>query len=74
MYVVTWVTSPGRPHETPPHPQVIDPWGEVVARFDDPQATGVITADIDLGLMTRMREKMPIREHRAKGRRLYLGE
>lgn len=54
--------------------QVIDPWGEMVARFEDPLATGVITADIDLGLMRRVREKMPIQEHRARGRRLYLGE
>jgi predicted amidohydrolase len=53
--------------------QVVDPWGEVVARFEDPLATGVITADVDPALIDRVRAKMPIREHRAAGRRRYLG-
>ncbi|KAI8464753.1 MAG: carbon-nitrogen hydrolase [Monoraphidium minutum] len=56
------------------HSLVIDPWGDVVARFEpDPLATGIITADIDLGLLRRVREKMPIQEHRLTGRRHYLG-
>lgn len=30
------------------HAVVIDPWGRVVAALDDPLATGIATADIDL--------------------------
>lgn len=55
------------------HSLVIDPWGEVIGRFSDPLSTGVITADIDLLVMDQVREKMPIREHRLRGRRQYLG-
>jgi predicted amidohydrolase len=53
--------------------QVIDPWGEIIARFPDLGDTGVITADIDLAVLERVRGKMPIREHRARGQRQYLG-
>ena len=64
-----------RRHPTPNSDprQVIDPWGEIIARFDDLGATGIITADIDLSVLQRVRGKMPIREHRATGRRQYLG-
>ena len=54
--------------------QIINPWGEVVARLPDPSATGIAVADVDLGALRRVREKMPIREHRLRGRAQYLGE
>ncbi|GBF91685.1 nitrilase [Raphidocelis subcapitata] len=52
---------------------VINPWGEIIARFEDKDATGLITADIDLDDLERVREKMPIQAHRARGRAQYLG-
>lgn len=30
------------------HAVIIDPWGRVVAELDDPHATGIATAHIDL--------------------------
>ena len=50
------------------HALIIDPWGTVVARLADPEATGVAVADIDAGLLARVRAKMPMREHRLAGR------
>lgn len=51
----------------------MNPWGEIIARFADKDATGLITADIDLADLARVREKMPIQAHRARGRSQYLG-
>lgn len=53
------------------HSLIIDPWGEVVARLDDPHATGIAVAEIDLQKLAAVRVKMPIREHRQKGRSAY---
>ncbi|CAG9463650.1 unnamed protein product [Pedinophyceae sp. YPF-701] len=50
------------------HSMVVDPWGEVVAKLDDPDATGIAVAEIDLEKMARIRERMPIAAHRAAGR------
>ena len=50
------------------HSLIVDPWGEVVGRLDDPLATGIAVADIDLARLRSIRERMPVAEHRALGR------
>jgi predicted amidohydrolase len=47
------------------HALVVDPWGEVVGRLEDPQATGVALARIDLGALREVRRRMPVAAHRA---------
>lgn len=42
---------------------IIDPWGTVLASLDGDEP-GVVTAEIDLGMITELRAKMPIGEHR----------
>jgi len=42
---------------------IIDPWGTVLASLDGDEA-GVITAEIDLGMIADVRAKMPIGVHR----------
>ena len=43
------------------HTSVIDPWGRVVASLA--RGTGVVLAEIDLGLVTRTRREMPCLDH-----------
>ncbi|KAL4458854.1 hypothetical protein ABPG75_013719 [Micractinium tetrahymenae] len=50
------------------HSLIIDPWGEVVARLDDPLAVGIAVAEIDLQKLAGIRQRMPVAEHRALGR------
>lgn len=50
------------------HSLIIDPWGRVIARQDDPMATGIVTAPIDLDYLTSVRQRMPISQHRQQGR------
>lgn len=50
------------------HSLIIDPWGEVVGRLQDPLATGIAVADVDLGLLQQIRCRMPVAEHRRLGR------
>lgn len=47
---------------------IVDPWGEVVGRLEDPIATGIAVADIDLGKLASIRARMPVAEHRLLGR------
>ncbi|EFJ42479.1 hypothetical protein VOLCADRAFT_66991 [Volvox carteri f. nagariensis] len=54
------------------HALVVDPWGTVVARLSDPRVTGIAVADVDLGHLGRVREKMPCQLHREKGRTAYI--
>ncbi|MDB9724522.1 carbon-nitrogen hydrolase family protein [bacterium] len=42
---------------------IIDPWGTVLASLDGDES-GVVTAEIDLGMIAELRAKMPIGEHR----------
>eukprot|EP00878_Enallax_costatus_P020752 GHUV01021944.1.p1 GENE.GHUV01021944.1~~GHUV01021944.1.p1 ORF type:complete len:139 (+),score=34.46 GHUV01021944.1:322-738(+) len=56
------------------HSLIIDPWGTVIARLEDPQQTGIAVADIDLDKLDAVRQKMPIQQHRAKGRELLKGQ
>jgi predicted amidohydrolase len=52
------------------HSLVVDPWGQVVGRLEDPLATGLAVVDIDLGQLQGIRARMPVAEHRAHGRGL----
>ncbi len=50
------------------HSIIIDPWGEVVGKLDDPLATGIATADIDLEYLQTVRTRIPVVNHRQLGR------
>ena len=41
---------------------VVDPWGNILSELDDGQ--GVVTAGIDLDYLKKLRQKMPVHEHR----------
>ena len=43
------------------HSSIVDPWGTVIARASDGE--GVITAEIDLGHLARVRSELPCLEH-----------
>lgn len=47
------------------HAMIIDPWGEVIARMDDPDSgIGIAVADISLGRVDEVRRGMPLEAHR----------
>lgn len=46
---------------------IVDPWGKVVARCDDPRAEGIAVAEIDLDWVRSVRQRMPLEQHREKG-------
>jgi deaminated glutathione amidase len=50
------------------HSLIVDPWGRIVARLPDPEGTGVALAPIDLTGLANIRTRMPIAEHRRRGR------
>jgi len=50
------------------HSLIIDPWGTVIGQLEDPEATAIALADIDLEALQAVRVKMPIEQHRAAGR------
>ena len=50
------------------HSVIIDPWGKIIAQLDDPLATGIAVAEIDLQYAASVRERMPIKDHRTQGR------
>ncbi|MDX2349609.1 MAG: carbon-nitrogen hydrolase family protein [Porticoccus sp.] len=41
---------------------IVDPWGNVLSELKDGQ--GVATADVDLDYLKKLRQKMPVHEHR----------
>jgi predicted amidohydrolase len=47
------------------HSMIIDPWGEVVARLEDPEATGIAVAQVDPARLLEVRARMPVAAHRA---------
>lgn len=53
------------------HSLIIDPWGRVVARLEDPSATGIAVADVDLAYLDAVRAKMPMAQHRQQGLSTY---
>lgn len=44
------------------HSMIVDPWGTILAEL--PDGNGVITADIDLDYLHRIRKALPVQEHR----------
>jgi deaminated glutathione amidase len=54
----------GRAHTTYGHSLVADPWGHVVAMASD--GPGFITARLDPALVGRVREQIPLAEHRCQ--------
>jgi len=46
------------------HAMAVDPWGKVVASFGGPEETGVKTFHIDLELVQKTRDNMPMHAHR----------
>lgn len=50
------------------HSLIIDPWGDVIGRLEDPHATGIAVAKLDFQRMRSIRERMPIESHRQQGR------
>lgn len=48
--------------ETHGHSMIIDPWGKILAEL--PDGAGVITAEVDLGYLTKVRTELPCLEHR----------
>lgn len=47
---------------------IIDPWGDVIGKLDDPLATGIAVAELDFDKMRKVRERMPMADHRRQGR------
>ena len=41
---------------------IIDPWGNIMNELEE--GPGIITADIDLGYLESLRNKLPIYDHR----------
>jgi len=56
------------------HAIIVDPWGNIIARLDDPHETGIAVADLDIAEMKAIRERIPINEHRALGRKCIMSE
>jgi predicted amidohydrolase len=48
--------------ETHGHSMIVDPWGQVIAEL--PDGPGVITADIDLDYLVKVRTELPALKHR----------
>ena len=49
------------------HAIIIDPWGKVLAKLEDPDnGIGIATADIDLGYLEDVRQRIPVDKHRRK--------
>lgn len=44
------------------HSMIIDPWGEILEQIDE--YVGVITAEIDLNYLHKVRQNLPVCEHR----------
>lgn len=52
------------------HAMIIDPWGEIVAKLDDPEeGVGIAVGEISLEYVDEVRRKMPIASHRRPVRR-----
>jgi predicted amidohydrolase len=63
VYVIAPNQTGTSPHGFPDYgnSMIVDPWGTIVARAGDEDA--VITAEIDLDLVARVRREMPCLEH-----------
>ena len=47
---------------------IVDPWGTILSERDDGE--GLVATDLDLSLLKRTRERMPIQQHRKARKRL----
>lgn len=47
---------------------IVDAWGDVIAKLEDPLATGIAVADLDMQRLREVRTKMPVWEHRRAAR------
>lgn len=56
------------------HSLIMDPWGKVIGKLEDPLATGIAVAEIDLEELERIRQRMPIAAHRASGREAVMSD
>lgn len=54
--------TPKEPRACWGHSMIVDPWGHVVARVTD--RPGIATARVDLGYLTKVREMIPVHQHR----------
>jgi predicted amidohydrolase len=67
----TYIVAPGQygrspsSFETHGHTMIIDPWGKVIAELDD--GAGVVTAEIDLEYLKKVRSELPALKHRKIG-------
>jgi nitrilase len=48
--------------ETHGHSMIVDPWGKILAEL--PDGAGVITAEIDLDYLAKVRAELPCLKHR----------
>jgi predicted amidohydrolase len=48
--------------ETHGHSMIVDPWGKILAEL--PDGAGVITAEIDLEYLVKIRAELPSLKHR----------
>mmetsp|Transcript_13229 Transcript_13229/g.25311 ORF Transcript_13229/g.25311 Transcript_13229/m.25311 type:complete len:339 (+) Transcript_13229:30-1046(+) len=46
------------------HAIIINPWGKVIGKLDDPNSTGIAVAEIDLNELRKIRQNMPLDKHR----------
>ena len=44
------------------HSMIVDPWGKVIAKIEEGE--GVASANLDLAKISKIRQEMPVREHR----------
>jgi deaminated glutathione amidase len=64
----TYIIAPGQfgksaeSFETHGHSMIVDPWGQVIAEL--PDGPGVITAEIDLAFLGKVRDELPVLKHR----------
>lgn len=49
------------------HSLIIDPWGKVIGKLDDPLATGITVAEIDMVELESVRQRIPVALHRIAG-------
>lgn len=63
-----WMVAPAQGGQNSPrrktwgHSLICDPWGEVVAQRDE--GPGVVSAELDLEFLQKLRTRMPVWEHR----------
>ena len=50
------------------HALAVDPWGRVAAQRADPSDEGIAVAEVDLDALASIRRRMPVAEHRERGR------